>query len=197
MDSEVARSRRVILRGELGEYAVDAFSERVGWPRLSESEADIEAWIPRQVTWEIDSATTLHYMEDLISDTAYLMVIGNDQGVVHSAVGKVENELEVWSIDELIENVETGESAEDIALAVLRLGMGSPLKYSNRVFRCIENALKSDSLKVQEGAVWSITYEAWPAFRVPLRELLDSSPEGEFTQTVRHLLNELDEGDDS
>jgi hypothetical protein len=195
MNEDNPRSRRLVLLGEADEDTVEEFAAGLRWPRLSESAADLDEFLPRQVSWAVRASATLHYMEDLISDLKYVMVIADDQETVCSAVAEIEDGLPVWTVEGLLADVDAQTDPDDVALALIRLGMGAPLEYNDRVFERIRDAMGSEAKRVREGALWAITYEAWPAYASPVRALLAQERDEDLVRTAQGLLAEMSGGD--
>lgn len=195
MTEQYIRSRRLVLRdsGPEAQGVVDELSRQLGWPRLSEQAEDREGWIPRQVAWGVGPALTLQYQEDLLSDIAYVFVVGSEPKVVENTLVIAETRLSVWSLSSLMDAVRSETDPDDLQYALHRLGIGAPRQFDESVFACVTENMRSDNPGVRESAVWAVTYEAWPEYVEPLRELLGRAPDDELSGTVRNLLLQMSE----
>ncbi|MDT0342872.1 hypothetical protein [Streptomyces litchfieldiae] len=195
MSEEKPRSRRFVLLDDADGDTVEDFAQQQDWPYLSETAEDLDEMLPRHVSWAIEPSATLHYMEDLISDLNYVMVIADDPGTVRGAVAVIEDGLPVWTLDGLAADVDALTNPADLALALVRLGMGAPVGYDDRVFRRIRNAMNSEARRVREAALWAVTYEAWPDYVGALQDVLSREPDHDLARTAHALLAEMGAGD--
>lgn len=195
MTEQYSRSRRLVLRdtGPEAERAVEEFSRQLGWPRRSEQAEDREEWIPRQIVWGAGPAITLQYQEDLLSDLAYAFVVGKDPSVVQNTLELAETRLPAWPLPDLVDAVRGGTDPDELPYAIHRLGIGAPRQFDEDVFACITDKMRSDDPDARESAVWAVTYEPWPEYIEPLRELLSRSSDDQLSRTVRNLLLEMQE----
>ncbi|MFC9271736.1 hypothetical protein [Streptomyces zhihengii] len=192
MSGEAARSRRLILRaGENGEDVLEDFCTDLGWPRRSEHVEDRENWNPRQIVWGAGPGLLLHFQQDLLSDVQYVFVQGQDPKAVEAVTALCEEKLPVWTPDSLLGAVDEARDADDRAYALHQLGVGAPREFDQSVFSRITEAMRSTDVDLQETAIWAVTFEPWPEYTHPLRNVLDAAPDGPLSATVRNLLAEM------
>ncbi|MGW1024853.1 hypothetical protein ACWD4J_14320 [Streptomyces sp. NPDC002577] len=193
MTEQYIRSRRLVLRdsGPEAQWAVEEFARQLGWPRRSEQAEDREEWIPRQIVWGVGPAITLQYQEDLLSDLAYVFVVGSDPDVAQNTLDIAEARLPVWALSSLVDAVRGQTDPDELPYAIHRLGIGAPRQFHEDVYACVTENMRSDDPDTRESAVWAVTYEPWPEYVEPLRELLSRSSDDQLSGTVRNLLLEM------
>ncbi|AQW48343.1 hypothetical protein ACIQPP_48070 [Streptomyces violaceusniger] len=193
MTEQYIRSRRLVL-SEINPDAkrtVDVLSRQLGWPLQSEREEDRDEWTPRQIVWGVGPAITLQYQEDLLSDLAYLFVVGSDPKAVQNTLDIAAAHLPVWTLTGLVDAVRGETDPDDLPYAIHRLGLGAPRQFDEDVYACITEHIRSEDPEVRDSAVWAVTYEPWPEHVDALRELLSTNSDDELSRTVRNLLLEM------
>jgi hypothetical protein len=186
------RSRRIVLKPSAGEQEVQQFADELGWPRLDETEQEVEGGILREVAWAAGPALSLHYTEDPVSLNKYVAIWGYDKDNADALARMTESRLEVWTMDELLNEVENATSSLERAKAVIRAGVGAPDDYDERFFLCISSAMSDPDTRVRETGLYATAYASYPAYRPKLRQVAQEDPDPQRRDDAEVLLESFD-----
>lgn len=187
------RTRRLVLRDRFAEKRIGDLASELGWPRREEYPADPEEGTDYQVVWAVAPSLTLHYCEDEISRHSYLVVAGEDPVAVRGTAELMEFRLDIWRLDELLDEIDAAAGPAQLARAVVRAGLGCPEEFDERFFSRLHGALRHSDPRVRERALWAVSYVPWPNYRPQLSFIRENDAMEDLRGTAGILLEALDE----
>jgi hypothetical protein len=191
---KLSRGRRMVLPMGAWEDDVEEFAQRLGRPRRADNPADEEKWIPRQVMWHADSGAIINYGEDLPSGLPFVVIMSEDPGELREDIELTETVLNTWRIPDLLQEVDAS-GAENLAEAILRMGLGAPREYDSEFFNRVVRGLSGEDDDVVKAALLAIMYEPWPEYREPVMRLLEGGASGEVAETAQWIIEQFEERD--
>lgn len=186
---DMLNSRRLLLRDDDEKtpgIGLDTFATMVlGWPRRGECPEDRERCVHRTILWYDDPQTMVCYMEDLFSGTAFAMIMGLDRVLIQEIAELTELLVDTVRPSELLRAVDEATTPDNMAYALLRLGIGSPIEYDDAFFSRMADAMTNNSPRVREAAIWATTYNPWRASVEPLSRMADQEQDRDLALTAR------------
>ncbi|MER5291774.1 hypothetical protein ABT382_06740 [Streptomyces pharetrae] len=192
MNSKWARSRRLLLRELHAEAHVSAYVRELGW-KVHEVRRPYPGEEEYRVIWAANPQLMLHYIEDEVAERSFVFIIGADAELVSGSESVFERRLNAVTLDELIDEVDSASSLEQLSEALLRAGVGAPREFDERFFSRIINALSHPSSEVREGALWAVTYSPWSQYRERVLDISRSDPEEELREMANIVAEEFAE----
>lgn len=167
------RSRRYVMRPEVGGPQVDAFATASGRQLVHSSPraADVDG----QMIWTDDAGTSLHYVVDATAGTGYVVV--TDADVEQEVIAG----LRPWTLDELFAGFDDADELRDRGQFVLRIGLAAPEEFDEGVFTRIGAGLLAAEYQLRYAALWASTYTGYQEF-VPV---IESQLLGDDAEVVR------------
>ncbi|MGW1148168.1 HEAT repeat domain-containing protein [Streptomyces sp. NPDC002454] len=183
------RTRNVVLRHC---PARDEVLRRVADVQATFLDEDLDdQWY--EARWIVSAAATFHYVEDVVASQCYVSVSGDVPTLVEGTLRMVVEDLDVWSPDELIAAVDNATDPVARGLALIRLGIGSPIHYDAEIAQRVLDGLGDADHRVREMAVWASSYRAFPRYRSRLRELAQHDPESSVRDGAREMIESYDQ----
>lgn len=186
-------SRRMVLREPDGEEEVIQFADEFNMKKIRDVSAPERQGIVREIAWQVSPEIKMHYAMDYLSSCSFVVVYGEDNEETHQLVHVVEEILDPWTKNELLEEVDAIDEPNYLAQAVIRAGVGAPNEYDEGFFQRISHALRSRDTWVRRAAIWATAYSRWPQFLPILREIADTDPD----ETLRNEARRMVDFDDS
>jgi hypothetical protein len=153
---------------------IETLAGRLAW----RESRDIQDGGIREVSWDIGQDAVLHYVEEARAAACFVQVEADSQASVDRVVAVVIEQLHPISADEVVGAVDRADSSQDLAIAILRMGLIAPAKWEVRTYTRLNAALYDDSPHVRAAAVAAVAYRHWPEFRSLIRYMAvtDSDP---------------------
>lgn len=185
-------SDRLVLRERSPHPEVMRYAEDQGWLFIGEIPEQSDEGTHHQISWSVGTNLHVHYLEDPVSRAGYLIVSGSDPNMIASLAREIELELESWSLDELIDAVDTAEDSRDKARLVVHLGIAAPLEFNGRIFENIARALQHEEEAIRHAALWATSFSPWPQYRAKLAEVAREDPSPELKEAAKAVLEGFD-----
>ena len=182
------RSRSLIFRKPQAENDAERLADAMGWPVRGEIAADHSRGIPYEVMWGVGPILRLHYLEDDLSASSYLVFSGDKQDAVDAATRVAERHLEFFSFDELLTAVVHARDDAEKCRAIIRAAIGAPREFDECFFELIRDLLRNKNPALREAAIWAISYPGWPVFFDLLRSTARTDPSRRIRDTAEGML---------
>lgn len=184
-------SDRMVLREQGTEEGVQGFARGLSMTKIRDVSSPERQTVVREITWESPSGVKLHYAADYLSASLIISVEGDDDDHFNRFLKAVVRLLDPWSLDELINEVDSCavDDSRSLALAVIRLGVGAPNEYNDEVFNQISDAMRSPDAWVRKAAIWATMYSQWPQFLPLLEQIADADADEEIRNDARRMVN--------
>lgn len=171
----------------------ERLANAMGWPVRGEIPADYANGIPHEVQWSAGSAIILHYLEDDLSGSAYLVVSGDSKEAAEATAGIAERQLPAFlSYQELLDSISKARSEPEKCRALVRAALGAPKEFDKRLFEIVRTSLSDKSPAVREGAIWATSYAPWPQFRDLLEDVVAHDRNQQVRDTAEGMLGAFD-----
>jgi hypothetical protein len=192
------KARRLLLRSYPAEEQVSDYARRNNWPFAGRAEEDPEEGTAHEVIWLVTPSQALHYAEDRMTRTAYVMASSWSPELADDLSQQLERDLDVVSFDELLRAAEGAEDVHSLSLAINRLSLAAPREYDGDVFRLISKGLSHADRSVRLASIWAVGFMPWPEYRPILRILANTDPDDRVRETAADLLEayRLERGDE-
>jgi hypothetical protein len=140
-------------------------ANKLRWPIIGELRADPSRLEPYEVIWGKSHGLTLRYQEDLFTRSPSAFITGEGEQQLRVASRILKQHLNPSTLEELLEAADKlRRLPADYMLAVLRLGLGSPVNFDERFFDRVQDAMKDSVEGVRKAAVWAASYVNWPQY---------------------------------
>lgn len=192
---EFVRSRRLVLRPGVGEEEVHEFAADLQYPTQSDTPADDDRMEPRQIIWHADNGAVIAYREDIYSGLPCVIIMAESPEDLLRYVDLFESRVDVWTIPELLHEVDVSEDPYDLSEAVLRMGLGAPVEYQEEFFSRIHDGLRDEHEGVVRAALLAVTYEPWEQYLPIVRELLDHDVDDDVKHVARQIIGKFAAGE--
>ncbi|RJO72542.1 hypothetical protein D5S18_22490 [Nocardia panacis] len=177
---EFGSRRRVLLPGP-GEAEAEAFCAAHAWRRVAEGWLDPQTKREYKITWSCGPAVQFHYVEDDLAGQRYVQTSGSNLHILNLYAGFADEELPIWQLEDLIEQVDLAADPIRRGLALIRLGVGAPPILDDAVFTRIAAGLADSAKEVRDMSILASLYAAYSS----LRPLLRSVSENDEVQDLR------------
>jgi hypothetical protein len=178
----------MILRDYPAQARLTAYAEGNGWPLLATFEEDPEQGTVHELIWAVDPAVSLHYAEDRLTQSAYVLASGASRADVDRLGRRLGEELETIPLQELLRDCDESREPREIGRAVTRLTLGAPRDFDAAVFRRVERVLAHEDPDVRRMGVWAVSFMPWPEYRPLLAEMADGDADPEVRDTAADLV---------
>jgi hypothetical protein len=182
------KTRRLLLGSYPAEEQVTTYARRNDWPVAGTTEEDPEAGTVHEIIWLVEPALALHYAQDALTSTAYVLASSWSPELAEGLSRRLERELDVISLDELLRTAEEARDAHALSLAINKLSLGAPREYDADVFRLIAKGLSHADRDVRLASIWAVGFMPWPEYRPILRKLAEGDPDSTARETAADLL---------
>jgi hypothetical protein len=185
------RTRRRVLRGSPMEQDFAIYVESRGWPEERSVPRDVSAAVDHEVLWRATEGVLFDYLEAYLTGDACVLGLSLDLQRAEKIMESVESDFEgiIFEQDELLDRIEMSASPQELARALIRAGLGAPLRYDKEFFDLIVGHATSHSeSRIREIAICSMVYTEWPEFLPVLRRIVTSDPETRVRDRAQILL---------
>ncbi|WP_159048726.1 hypothetical protein [Streptomyces sp. NRRL F-4489] len=186
-------SRRLVLKDSVTPDDIERLVETLHWQLAGYVKKDADRGVDFAATWQIDEAVEAHFTEDSYADERYFVVSGAELGRIEEALNNVQTKILIWSLDELILEVDGNIYPASKGKAVLRLGLGAPLKTVDSVKDRILGASKNPETRVRRRAVQAMAYTPWPEYWERLAEMAEGDPDETVAREAAFVMQALSE----
>lgn len=159
-----AASHRLVLKDHAGVMDVQRAADELGWDSLGMLDRDPSRRVYTELAWEAESGVTVHYVEDESADERYVTADGGTAAARASALARIADAVDVWSLDDLMFEVSSARYSSARARAVMRLGVASPPTAVEGVVVRITRAAADPDPRVRRAAVWAMACADWPEY---------------------------------
>jgi hypothetical protein len=186
-------SRRLLLQDSVRPGDIRALAEANDWTFVGDIDPDPENQVFYEAKWDTSEGVSIHYVVDEVVNERYVVAAGDDEARVGGVMSTVENRLDVWTLDELLNSYDITPYPAGHAQAVLRLGAGSPLSAVDSVSGRVWEAVRHQDRRVRLAAVWAMVYAAWPEYRETLAAMSERDTDPEVARNAELALRQLAE----
>jgi hypothetical protein len=182
------RSRRFLIREYDGEEQVVRLAAAEYWEKVADISAKRIKSEPRRITWEISPGIFLNYLCDRKLRTSYVVVTSRATGDLSQHESRIAaSGLNLCTSADLLGEIEEADSPEGKGRALVRAGIGAPLKPDNRYSRLFIESVRDVSPEVRKNGIMAIGYAEW----APFRELLQAVALQDSSAQVRSLAKRM------
>jgi hypothetical protein len=144
------------------------------WPLVYQWRGEPEEETPYVVKYASHSNDVeLLYIEDPVSECAYVVVDGS---AWKKACDAITEQIEVWSTEEMFEELRKAANDTEKILAILRIGVGAPRDYDESFARRLRLGLADEDSAIREAAIAAFAYRIWPELDAELEEISKHDP---------------------
>jgi hypothetical protein len=172
MSESTYRSRKLVTRRCPSLDEVSLFAREHDWA----TSADETDRGKREIRWQVGPSVNLNYVEDRVILMCYIFISGSIANIVDGYARIMENELEIMSISEIMNEIDGEQDPLRLGREIIALGVAAPATYDSGVFDLISAALQSPDYRVREMAIWATTYSSYAEYRPILRMVIENDP---------------------
>jgi hypothetical protein len=189
------RTRRIVFREFFGMPYMAEYALEHGWRDVASCQPDPAREVQFEHRWwlEMDDVT-VHFGIDDISRHSFFFVMGADRDKIERVATRVAADTGVWTLDEAVDAVESAARPTQRGLAILRLGLGAPDEFDEKVFRQISAALLDDDQEIRNIGVFATTYSPLPQYRSILLGIQNEDPIPDIRNAAAAALTSYDTG---
>jgi len=148
-----------------------AIADRYGWKLVrSEDTKPNHPLFHQEVFTDAAEVVELYYIEDDLAGVVYLAAGGPKANEV---LGILERELPLFSDAELLASFDQARSDEEVAHAVLRLGVASMKEADPEFVRRFAQALNGEHAGVRSATLVAVSYRCWDELKPLIQDLFD------------------------
>jgi hypothetical protein len=197
------RSRRFVIRHpslDDGRSQIEGLAQREGWPP---SDVRVSGGIDLESVWQVRAELTFHHVQDAHSRIPYVEARGSDRDEVRETLAQLKPDLDVYSSGELLAPLPGAEllgeaprepvGVKELEPALLRAGLGAPLRFSEDFFVPLMDALESPEAAVRQAALWAVAYTEWPQWRAVIEPMTRTDPAVGVATLARQIVELFDE----
>jgi hypothetical protein len=143
----------------------------------------------------VDDGLTFDYLESYLSNDGCISGVGNDEIKAERLMEEAESVLELllYSESDLLDNIDVASDSGDmpgLGRALIRAGLGAPLRYDREFFDLIvANATSHPNFHIRIIAICSMLYAEWPEFAPILRDIIRGDSEERVQDRAQIVLN--------
>lgn len=183
-----------VLRESPGIQDASRYAEQMGWSEFAERAADPARGVNYEFVWKADDRVIFTYGLDDISQFGFILFNGEDVHQIEQLLEDAALELNTWTIDEMADAVVAADTPEKRGHAILRLALGSPPHFDQRVFDSLRDALLDDNPEIRNAGIHAATYSPIPEYRPMLEEVRQNDPLPELSDLAAAALDSYDVG---
>ena len=131
----------------------------------------------------------LRYIEDDLSGLHYFDVAGPAQD---EAVKILTANLSLYSEDELLTSFDEAKTEDEVAEAVVRLGVASTEVPNEPFAKRFAQALRHPDPGVRSAALVAVSYRSWNEFKPIIQDILDHDPAEDPRERARIMIENWD-----
>lgn len=141
------------------------------------------------VTWP-DKNTFIHYIEDFVINTSYIIAEGEE---VDRVISEAKNSLDCYSWPEILEEYDRAENYSQKIKAIYIAGVAAPyLEYDQECQKFFDRTLLEENSKVRMATILAMGYTSWPEWKEVLRDLHANDPDVEVRQSALAMLESFE-----
>jgi HEAT repeat protein len=135
----------------------------------------------------------LHYSVDEATNCPYIFFTAPWRNIALGFVRHAEQNLDVFTHDDLLAAYDEARGPEDRANALLRLALGSPRELNDDSFDRIVSALEDKGERVRRAAVYATSYTPSALYRPYLRKIAQKDPVKDIRKDAKEMLHAYDD----
>ena len=189
MSNRCFKSRRLVFRSASNYQEVLSFADSLGLLKLYEITGRPGELVIREVGWQIDPGLEMYYVEEIRTASSFVQVMGDDAEDVKDITEALQIRFSSLTPDELVNAVDTSESIEDSAHAVLQAGLGAPEQFDMRFYERIRAAIESADGQLREAGIWAASFPLWDELRAAIERIESGDPEKRLRSAAKAILN--------
>ncbi|MFE6690803.1 hypothetical protein ACFVFQ_30565 [Streptomyces sp. NPDC057743] len=171
--------RPLVLRDDEAAQKLMDVSHTLNWQFIRDNAELAASEHVQETVWSPREQVFVHLVTDGPTRSRSVYVSSTPDAIAR-AVGVLEflvDTLDFCSLDELSSDATEAATEKQRAIALVRLGMGAPKDYEERVFTLLEGGFRHPHPTVRNAAIWATRFALWPQF-IPLMERMkDEDPE--------------------
>lgn len=192
-DETYQATRRVVLRDFPAREQIADFAERHDGREVGSEWLDEAQEWQHKTVWRFGSGVELWCVDDNVAGCCFVQTAGQDMTAVSELLHLAERELDVWTREELVEQVEEANDPRELGTALLLLGVSAPIGYDEEVAEVISGELYSEYEEVRDMAVWATSYSPYKEYRPDLEEVMANDESERVRTRARTVLRVFDE----
>ncbi|MBP2336537.1 hypothetical protein JOF41_002715 [Saccharothrix coeruleofusca] len=181
----------LMLKNCPAEESVSEYARERGWQYAARSAGNPHTFEPAEVVWSADSALRVHYGENHFTGYCYVQVSGEQPGQVQSLSGRLLQDLDVYTFEELLQAVDDAHNESMLGATLTLLAMGAPA-VDQRVLQRLKRGFSHPSEKLRELVVWSMSLNPRAEFRPLLRSAAEEDPSPSLRDKAQRMLASYD-----
>jgi len=182
-----------VLRADDAEEVASSFAAGHDWDLMTRDLADPERGVEYEVIWATEGPVTFHYQEDHVLHEGYVYLAGRDLALVARHEEDLAKTLDSWTQQELLDEAERQPPGPDRGRAILRAGLGAPMKFDRRFFELITEAMRSPEAPVRAIGIRACSYSPVAEYRPELERIAQGDTEQEVRDLAQATLRAFDE----
>jgi len=189
MSNRRFKSRRLVFRSASNYQEVLSFADSLSLLKLYEITGQSSQLVIREVGWQVDPGLDMYYVEEMRTASSFVQVMGDDAEDVRDITEALQIRFSPLTPDELVNAVDTSESIEDSAHAVLQAGLGAPEQFDMRFYERIRAAIESADGQLREAGIWAASFLLWDELRAAIERIESGDPEKRLRSAAKAILN--------
>jgi hypothetical protein len=191
MKADWYRTRRFVLCAPTGLDEVSAFATSLGWEKTAEGPADPEKGTGRWVIWRALDIAELHYMEEVIFDTAYYVLTGQEPRIVDALADRAQEALEPWDIGELVEAFDEAENSKRRTTSAVLLALSAGFGFDEQIFTRVVALLENPDAAIRGVGVSAALYAGYHELRPCLQAIAENDPDEGVRANAASVLEQI------
>jgi len=197
MVSNDYKARRLLLRQFPAEEVARRYAEENGWPITGQTEEDPDEGTVREIMWMVEPSLVLHYAEDRMSETSYVMASSWSPDRADDFSARLEREMDVRRLGELLRDCDEASTPQEKSVAIARLALGAPRLYDVDVFTRVGRGLSDPDGDVRLASIWAIGFMPWPEYRPVIQKIAETDTDQIVRETARDLVEAYEMEDEA
>ena len=185
--------RRLVLRKETRSESLADFAALSDWEPIGHVPRDPAQGVFLEIIWKPDDDTSVYYVEDEFTNTRFVTAGAPDPGKVEQILADIARHVGVWSLRDMLAATKDKDPQRRME-ALLRLGVGSPLRADPSVMKAVRRAAHDPDPVIRRAALWAMVYAEWPEYRDDMVELTHDPDPVVADDASRALRRFIEEG---
>ncbi|MDN3292742.1 HEAT repeat domain-containing protein [Streptomyces ficellus] len=165
-------TRRLVLEDKPLDDVTRVFSG-AGYPLVVDIDEPERRGFHRQRAWEVIEGVRVFYVEDSLSQCAFVYTEGSDKETTEGMEPLLETQFRTVSLDRLLSDLpDPATATERDNQKILRAGLGAPNACDPAFLGTFTRLLRSPEPQVRLATAWALSYSAWPEALPVVREAM-------------------------
>ncbi|MBV9383846.1 MAG: HEAT repeat domain-containing protein [Streptosporangiaceae bacterium] len=145
-----------------------------------------------EIIWDLGPEVALHCVDDAVTGNSYVYTSSDVPNFAEAYLHPAEEEIETWSVGELIREVDRATDPVQRGKAIVRMAIAASYETDEEVARRMSEALRSDDYALRDLTLWAMSICSYPVFRPLLRDIARSDSSEVLRQRAQMLLEAYD-----